>query len=80
LWTRLGYRDRIVPSRRPSSGIKAESEQNNLVSTSISQNGRCPKMDDATVQKLRDKSRKLENEGEEDIVQQTRPIYYSCYG
>jgi hypothetical protein len=39
-----------------------------------------PKMDDATVQKLRDKSRKLENEGEEDIVQQTRPIYYSCYG
>jgi len=44
----------------------------------------CPrvssKMDDATVQKLRDKSRKLENEGEEDIVQQTRPIYYSCYG
>jgi hypothetical protein len=39
-----------------------------------------PEMDDATVQKLRDKSRKLENEGEEDIVQQTRPIYYSCYG
>ena len=30
-------------------------------------------MDDATVQKLRDKSRKLENEGEEDIVQQLGP-------
>jgi hypothetical protein len=32
-----------------------------------------PEMDDATVQKLRDKSRKLENEGEEDIVQQLGP-------
>lgn len=28
-----------------------------------------PEMDDATVQKLRDKSRRLENEGEQDIVQ-----------
>ena len=40
LWTRPGYRNRIVPSRRPSSGINAESEQNNLASTSISRNGR----------------------------------------
>jgi hypothetical protein len=67
LWTRLGYRDRIVPSRRPS--VELVQRANRI----ISRPRVSPETDDATVQKLRDKSRKLENEGEEDIVQQLGP-------
>ena len=57
----------FVPSRRPS--VELTQRANRI----ISRPRVSPEMDDATVQKLRDKSRKLESDGEEDIVQQLGP-------